>query len=124
MKLRPHHILCLLLFEPTGHSESYIEGMRSVMKKLKENPEIEISHGLDVICEGCPHRDNRVCRKEDNVQTITQNMLALTNVKAGEKIPWEVLRKKITGDIVKSKFRETCGSCSFFEQCERISLCF
>jgi len=130
MKLRPHHALCLLVFDPHNHSEPYIEIMYSVIDKLNSKPEqkIMLSSGLDIICNYCPHNDKNtknggICKKEEKVRAITQNILALVGVNIGETITWETLRSKMVDNIIANgRFGEACGGCSYFEQCKAVSL--
>ena len=126
MKLRPHHPLCLILFNPEGHSEMYTKIMNIMIEYLVANPaqEIILSPNLDLICDFCPHKnaekmDNPVCIKEEKVQVITGNILKLTGLKVGEQMPWENLRQRIVDNIITNgKFSDACGSCSYFEQCK------
>ena len=125
MELRPHHALCLLLFEPSNHSESYIKIMYSMIEKLNGDParEITLSAGLDTICGSCPHNESGTCAKEDSVRVITQNILGLAGISIGDTMTWDALRQKINDGIITcGRLSEACGSCSFFEQCKAMFL--
>jgi len=100
--------------------------MYSMIDKLNSNPtqEITISSELDIICNYCPHNDKNatnsgICKKEDKVWAITQNILELSGVNIGETMTWDDLHSKIIDSIIAGgRFSEACRSCSYFKQCE------
>ena len=121
--LRPHHALCLIGFVAENFSELYIEIMQHTISSFNNNPkqEITISLELDAICGYCPHNEKGVCKKSENVFEITQNILRLSGVSYGETMTWETLRSKMIANIVANgKFNETCGNCSYYEQCKEV----
>ena len=123
MSLRPHHALCLLGFIPKNYSESYIEIMQRTIAELNAEPqkEIVITAELDTICGACPHNARGVCLKAENVQDITAGILRYGGISYGEIMTWETLRRKIVGGIIANdKFDETCGTCSYYEQCKAV----
>jgi hypothetical protein len=123
MSLRPHHALCLLCFVPKNYSASYLEIMQRTIAELSADPqkEIAVSGELDTICGSCPHNDSGTCLKAENVREITAGVLRHSGISYGEVMTWETLRRKIIDGVLAGgaddKFRETCGNCSYYEQC-------
>jgi len=123
IKLRPHHLLCVIAFAPKGYDERYILFMQKLIDWLNSNPKqkILLTDGFCITCGYCPHNDNGNCLKELKVQEIVQNILNLTGLTIGETTEWEnlcqIVVKKI---IIQDKFHEACGICSFYEQCRSV----
>ena len=123
IKLRPHHLLCIIAFEPKGYDELYILFMQKLIDWLSNNPKqkILLTDGLCITCDYCPHNDNGKCVKELKVQEIVQNILNLTRLTIGETMEWETLRQIVAKKIIiEDKFYEACGICSFYEQCRGV----
>ena len=126
LKLRPHHLLCLILFEPKGYDKSYIDFMKKLIEQLCANPETEIllTDGLCITCDYCPHNDGGKCLKEAKVQVIVANILEFTGLEIGAVMRWEELRETAMDKIIRAgKFYEACGTCSYFEQCKGMIRC-
>ena len=66
MRLRAHHLLCILGFRGLGYDEKFIKKMESVIQRIKEQPDlgIEIIKECDDICAACPFNVEGFCRNE------------------------------------------------------------
>lgn len=107
MKLRFHHILCILGFLGLGYDEKFIKGMERVIRKIKENPDLKIKlmRGCDDICRACPFNidgrcQNEVVGSEERVRERDSQVAARLDIKAGD-----VLTIKEILDSVKEKIK-------------------
>jgi len=120
LHLRPHHALCVVLFNPKGHSQPYIEIMEKLTEHLESNPKkkIVLSDTLDITCNYCPHNDFGVCQKADETAEIVKNILELCGLNIGGEIIWENLRERVIDNIIAVNLLDkTCNSCSYLAQC-------
>lgn len=125
LRLRPHHGLCISLFDPMGHSEPYIQIMDEIIHFLSENPnsEIEIlSSRPGLICEYCPHNHNGLCGKRDEVDKSDSECLCLCEVENGQRMLWSDYRQRLTDMILSTgKLQHVCAGCDYLVQCETIN---
>jgi len=66
MRLRAHHLLCILGFRGLGYDEKFIKKMEGVIQRIKEHPDlrIEIIKECDDICSACPFNIDGLCKNE------------------------------------------------------------
>ncbi len=66
MRLRFHHLLCILGFRGLGYNEKFIKKMENVIQRIKEHPdlEVEVIKECDDICSACPFNVEGFCRNE------------------------------------------------------------
>jgi hypothetical protein len=95
--LRPHHTLCIFLFDPNGHSTPYSEIIYRLIDIITGNPQQEVflCVNLDVICGYCPHNENGICGKSDEVCALDNTILALCGLNMSKTLTWEELRTKL-----------------------------
>ena len=107
MKLRFHHLLCILGFRGLGYDEKFIKGMKRIVQKIKENPhvEIELIRGCDDICAACPFNIDGLCENEaiggeEKVREKDRQVAGRLDLKAED-----VLTIKEVLDSVKEKIK-------------------
>ncbi|MCK4648858.1 DUF1284 domain-containing protein [bacterium] len=107
MRLRAHHLLCILGFRGLGYDEKFIKGMGRVVQKIKENPglEIELIGGCDDICRACPFNIEGLCENEaiggeERVRERDRKVAGRLNLKAED-----ILTVKEVLDSVKKKIK-------------------
>ncbi len=68
IRLRPHHLLCLLAFRGEGYSPEFIERAERLQRALLEDGiVVEVIEGLDDLCTGCPElKDECTSTEEDS----------------------------------------------------------
>jgi hypothetical protein len=66
MRLRAHHLLCILGFRGLGYDEKFIKKMESIIQRIKKHPAlgIKIIKECDDICVACPFDVEGFCRNE------------------------------------------------------------
>jgi hypothetical protein len=122
IKLRPHHLLCIRGFKGKGYSESFVENFREVMRRLEQNPAIEIVDGGDEICKACPHFKNEKCLKsensEDKVRELDGMVISKLKLSIGMKMSYQEV-SNLVEKIPKSELPEICGRCEWIEYCTK-----
>ena len=98
MRLRFHHLLCVLGFRGLGYDEEFIEGMRSVVQKLRDNPslEIELVDECDDICQACPFNKQQFCK---NVAVGGEKAIRKKDRKVAKKLGYKKGEKHNVKDI-------------------------
>jgi len=111
MRLRAHHLLCIPGFRGLGYDEKFIQGMKRVVQKIRENPKLEIKliEGCDDICSACPFNidgccENEVVGGEERVRERDRQVAVRLDIKAGDvliiKEVLNLLKEKIKpGDL-------------------------
>lgn len=67
VRIRGHHLLCLLGFRGLGYSPEFVETMEKVFKEFHSNTTLPITivTGCDIICDSCPHNRGNECQKKE-----------------------------------------------------------
>jgi len=112
MKLRAHHLLCIRAFKGNGYSKRFIKNMKRIIKKLKNNEEIEIVKGVDDVCLACPEKYEHHCPSESKVKKIDSKVMLLLNLKF-EKQHYIHIDKAILENLTKEIFNKICHDCEW-----------
>ncbi len=121
VKIRAHHLLCLLGFRGLGYSPEFAETMVQVLKEFRADDMFPISviAECDVICASCPHNEDNECRKsEDSADRIKDKDAAILK-KIGLKVnsrttpgeAWNRVKKNISVKYLS----EICSRCQWVE---------
>jgi hypothetical protein len=119
LKIRSHHLLCILGFRGLGYSEGFVSNMAKVAARLRSDSSFPITLvvGCDAICVSCPHNKEGKClggAKSDVGVTILDSKLlkrlgfeAGTQILAGEA--WQRVKERLT----PGGLAEICGDCEW-----------
>lgn len=73
MKLRGHHLLCILGFQGYGYSEDFVLNMTRINELRKsEKSIIKLTNSPDDICSSCPNLKNNLCENEMQNEIIVK----------------------------------------------------
>lgn len=109
--LRPHHILCLSLFEGKGYNEKFIENIQSILHNFQN---IQIVSSADDICKSCPNNVHGECSLgEEDVRLKDRNACTSLNLQPGD-ISVESINLKLSM-LSKIDFEKCCGTCRWYE---------
>lgn len=73
MKLRGHHLLCILGFQGYGYSEDFVLNMTRINELRKtDKTTIKLINSSDDICSACPNLKNDLCENEMQNETIVK----------------------------------------------------
>lgn len=68
VRLRPHHLLCLLTYVGKGYSPAFIANYDAVAARLATGEEIEIVAGPDDICAPLLADESAHCRRQSVIR--------------------------------------------------------
>jgi len=134
IKLRGHHLLCMLTYRGVGYTPDFVANYDGVVEALNEGATIEIVDGVDSICGAlrkgaditCDHA--YTCRGGN---TAHRDRLALNAIARVLQIPY--LRKgdtlKLSASEIKflrqhylhGSIRQACTACSWHSFCTNIA---
>lgn len=122
MRLRAHHLLCILGFRGLGYDEKFIQEMERVVQRIKEHPdlEIEVIKECDDICSACPFNVEGFCKNE---AIGGEEKVKEKDRRIAEKLDFEIKNlvtiKEIL-NLIKEKIKPSdlsiiCGDCPWLK---------
>jgi len=121
LKIRAHHLLCLLGFRGLGYSQEFIAAMGKVVEKLSSNSTFPITLVVecDFICASCPHNKGSKCLKEANselkVKTQDLEVLHRLGFEVGAQMPAVEAGTRIKERLSFRDITEICLDCEWLE---------
>ena len=124
MRIRAHHLLCLLGFQGLGYSPEFVRRMEAIRTALTEGPlfPIKVVDECDDICVACPYCQAGKCRKGKfsvkRTETIDRKIIKALDLKKDRVIKSSrvisLIREKLGTfpELVK-----ICGQCGWREVC-------
>lgn len=118
-KIRPHHGLCTAFFEGKGYSGDFVRNMANVIEMLeRENPEIILTVGEDIICANCPNNRTHICNSNHKVGRYDDTVLEMCRLSAGDIVRWSDFRETVFEKIISAgRLCQVCGDCQWFNIC-------
>lgn len=127
VRLRPHHLLCMLTYAGKGYSPDFTANMTVVVGRIAGGEEIEIVEGPDDICrpllsEPDPHCHRESVQVRDRRASQDVGQLLGVTISAGE-LP-ALTEGRL--DMLRQAFREgdiraACRDCEWQDLCGRIA---
>lgn len=121
LKIRGHHLICLLGFRGRGYSPAFVEAMRRVSEVFHSAPDapIVLITRCDVICASCPHNIDDKCRKspdaasriKDKDAAILKKIGFRANSRTTPREAWEKVKERFTPEDITAM----CGHCQWLE---------
>ncbi|MEK7848277.1 MAG: DUF1284 domain-containing protein, partial [Chloroflexota bacterium] len=98
LRVRGHHLLCLLGYRGFGYSDAHVARMWEVKRQLwaHQETEVEVLDSPDGVCLICPHLRDSACALhpggEPSVRKLDRGALEALGLYSGQHITWgEVL---------------------------------
>ena len=119
LKIRAHHLLCLLGFRGLGYSQEFIAVMGKVVKKVRPNSvfPITVIAECDIICASCPHNREDKCLKEVDserkVKARDLEVLQRLGLEVGAQVPAAKAWTRIKGRLSSRDLAEICRDCEW-----------
>lgn len=121
LKLRAHHLLCLLGFRGLGYSPAFVEKMGQVLGELQRAPDapITVVTECDIICSSCLHNLDGRCFKSPDADSrikakdkaILKTLGFRDNMQTTARDAWERVKERVTPeDLAK-----LCSRCQWLE---------
>lgn len=127
VRLRPHHLLCLLTYVGKGYSPAFIAGLTAIAKRIDGGEDVVIVHGPDDICtpmldDPTAHCRNATIDIRDAAAAYDVGKLLGRGIRAG-------IRLSLTPDIIaqmrkgfaKAQTRSACVRCDWADLCTDIA---
>jgi uncharacterized protein len=111
IKLRGHHLLCLLGYRGMGYSEDFCLNMTEIYETLRTKPEtkIVIVSGPDDVCRAYPSDKPNHCNGAVHIQdTAVLNRLGL---EPGYEGSWHAVCSLVAEHVAPADISQLCSSC-------------
>jgi hypothetical protein len=127
VRLRAHHLLCMLTFVGEGYTPAFTDGYRRIAARLSAGEAIEIVSGPDDICapllaETSPHcfKPGVVLRDEAAAEAVGH--LLGREIGAGAVVvPDAGLLEMLRAGFASGSVRRACEGCEWGGLCSRIA---
>lgn len=127
VRLRPHHLLCMLTFVGKGYSPAFVTNYRRLAGRLSAGETIEIVSGPDDICAPLLSDEAAHCF---GVSVAGRDAAALEDIAGllGREVeigmaiaPDPALFKKLRDAFSAGVTRSACAGCEWSSLCDRIA---
>lgn len=112
IRLRGHHLLCLLGYRGKGYSDGFCANMTEIYETLRLRPEteIEVIDGPDDICRAFPTDQISHCRNE-SVYRKDRDILAQAGFEIGNRASWSFVLSRVAERVQPEDIRSLCADC-------------
>ncbi len=118
VRLRGHHLLCLLSFSGEGYSPAFVQRFRELAAAYR-SPQTVVSllESPDDACAACPYLEAEGCRSpadgpEKNVAALDAAVLSRLGVAAGEHRAGDLHAR--VADLSEADLHGLCRACSWW----------
>ncbi|WP_088830207.1 DUF1284 domain-containing protein [Paenibacillus tyrfis] len=120
IRLRGHHLLCLLGYRGMGYSESFCDNMTAVYETLRKHPDtrIELVEGPDDICSAFPKEQPPHCDGH-SVYDRDARVLNKLGLYTGSAMTWADICAAVSATMRPHDIGLLCSSCPW----ERYGVC-
>ena len=128
IRLRAHHLLCVLTYAGKGYSPAFIENYDKIIVRLRAGETVRLVDGPDEICgpvvasEREPHcTGDSVTKRDERAGRAVASVLG-RSVETGDEfsippVDVAVLRRA----FATGRIRDACDGCQWFDLCSGIS---
>lgn len=127
VRLRPHHLLCMLTFVGEGYNPAFVANYRRIAARLSAGEPIEIVSGPDDICAPLLRDEDVHCRGasvagRDAAALADLGKLLGRELKAGSVIASDpALLRRLRQAFSAGVARRACAGCEWSGLCDRIA---
>ncbi|MEK8128068.1 DUF1284 domain-containing protein [Paenibacillus filicis] len=112
IRLRGHHLLCLLGFRGMGYSEEFCVNMTVIYERLRMEPDTEVvmTEGPDDICAYYPQDKPPHC---EGASVYGRDALVLERLglQLDRPLPWSEVKGRIAVEIESHDISVICATC-------------
>lgn len=120
MKLRGHHLLCILGFQGYGYSEDFVLNMARINELRKsDKTTIKLINRPDDICSACPNLKDDVCENKmqnENIVKMDNEVLSQFNINQ-EYNAIDLFNKVVLKFNTLKSVENICNDCKWAEKC-------
>lgn len=127
VRLRAHHLLCMLTYVGRGYSPAFVENYDAVVARLAQGEPIRLVAGPDDICAPIQDIATAHCHNESVVE---RDRLALVSVGHLVGLAVDLAREFSLGAAMLAQFRDAfdrgqsraaCAGCEWSDLCDHVS---
>jgi len=128
VRLRAHHLLCILTYIGKGYSPAFTDNMTVIAGRISAGEDIEIVEGPDEICaprlaEANAHCCDDSVHKRDLRAAKDVGRVLQVRVHTGAKLSLDTgSLKLLRSAFAQDQVRSACNDCQWGELCTRISI--
>lgn len=120
MKLRGHHLLCILGFQGYGYSEDFVLNMVRINELRKsDKTTIKLINRPDDICSACPNLKDDVCENKmqnENIVKMDNEVLSQFNINQ-EYNAIDLFNEVVLKFNTLKSVENICNDCKWAEKC-------
>ncbi|MBA3040470.1 MAG: DUF1284 domain-containing protein [Alphaproteobacteria bacterium] len=127
VRLRAHHLLCMLTYVGKGYSPAFVENYEAIAARLSAGEEIELVAGPDDICGPLAGDPDAHCHGESVVgrdQAATEAVARLLGspLFPGARItPGASLLARLRKTFATGEIRTACSGCEWSDLCDGVA---
>jgi len=127
VRLRPHHLLCVLTYVGRGYSPAFTANMTEVAERLGAGEDIELVAGPDDICAPLldhpdPHCHRASVMERDRAAARDLGELLGLNLRPGAHLVLdEDIVTRLRAAFASHQIRSACAGCEWFDLCGAIA---
>lgn len=127
VRLRAHHLLCMLTYVGKGYSLAFVENYEAIAARLSAGEEIELVAGPDDICGPLAADSGAHCHGEgvierDLAATEAVARLIGRSLALGARItPTAALLAHLRKTFATSEIRTACSGCEWSGLCDSVA---
>lgn len=112
IRLRGHHLLCMLGFRGMGYSEPFAKNMTEVYEQLWQQPltPVTLVTGSDDLCKSFPCDQPNHCDNQ-NVHERDEFIRKHLGLEAGECLPWQQILDRVRSRVKPQHIPKWCATC-------------
>ncbi len=127
LKLRGHHLICLIAFQGEGYSPAFARNFKKLQKLYLNKPaeKVKVVAGPDMACKKCPHLAKNTCISpidgpNSRVLALDKKAFKLLKIKPGIYTAGELHQR--LRRLTKPFLRNFCHNCSWYGRtpCQKI----
>lgn len=127
VRLRPHHLLCMLTFIGKGYTEAFTENYVRIAARLSEGEDILMVEGPDDICaplldEEDPHCWRKsVVDRDNRARVAVEELLGVPAGPGAVICPDAVFLAKMRDAFAAGEIRKACIRCEWSSLCTDVA---
>jgi uncharacterized protein len=127
VRLRPHHLLCMLTYVGKGYSPAFVENYEAIAARLSAGEEIELVAGPDDICAPLTADPEAHCHGTSVVQRDREASAAIARLigrplNLGARItPSPALLARLRKTFATGEIRTACSGCEWSGLCDSVA---
>lgn len=127
VRLRPHHLLCLLAYVGKGYSPAFTVNMTAVAGRLAAGEEVEIVEGPDDVCApllGDPEAHCHKCSVTARDRAAAEEVGRLLGVEIHPRtrlVFGTPCLRRLRGAFATGRIRSACTGCQWHDLCGMVA---